>query len=272
MLTVLDFTQNNLTQESIAKLNCSTHLTNLYLYNNTLGDKESIKSTLLNSIPTLNLILTPEELVFDEDASTEVITHGLLEKCFEFAQNCNENVQDMYNLSQILQSGRLLGSSEDDEIVRLQIRCAAKNHPVAQHDMGLLHMKNFCLGDDIQYFPQSPLIPKSNLIAHSWFEKSAQQGYAPAQYMLGQFHEYGFSSCAEKNVETAFGWYLKAAQQFYPEALGTVGEMYLYGLGVEKDVAKALEYFELGVDSGDDKSLRWIQQFIQQQQEDEEAP
>ncbi|WP_409766509.1 hypothetical protein [Ferrovibrio sp.] len=53
--------------------------------------------------------------------------------------------------------------------------------------------------------------------AHKWFEAAAKQGHAVAQYNLGLMYELGLG--VEKNEAIALGWYNNAAKAGQPDAL-----------------------------------------------------
>ena len=48
----------------------------------------------------------------------------------------------------------------------------------------------------------------------------------------------------EKNYKKAFEWYEKVASQGFADAQYNLGNMYYYGEGVEKDSKKAIEWYE----------------------------
>ncbi|ENM5762864.1 sel1 repeat family protein [Vibrio mimicus] len=65
----------------------------------------------------------------------------------------------------------------------------------------------------------------------TWYEKSALQGYAPAQNLLGSHY-------SSSDPEQGFMWYTKAAQQGFGPALWNVSKNYALGNGVEKNLVK----------------------------------
>ena len=109
--------------------------------------------------------------------------------------------------------------------------------------------------------------------AMAWYRRAAEQGYAPAEYNLGLMYAQGEGAkrdpaTAEKwfrraadhgsveaqvklgeiavgggNYEGAFLWFSKAADQDDADAAFNVGSLYFTGKGVEKDEAKAAEYY-----------------------------
>ena len=70
-----------------------------------------------------------------------------------------------------------------------------------------------------------------------WYEKAANQGYAPAQYNLGVCYENGRG--VVQSYEKAAFWFKKAANQGDAQAQFYLGVCYENGLGVKKDLKKA---------------------------------
>ena len=68
--------------------------------------------------------------------------------------------------------------------------------------------------------------------------QSAEQGYAPAQFLIGQ--DYG----SEENHDEAVEWYRKAAAQEYGPAQMVLGLSYLTGVGVEQNESEATRWFK----------------------------
>ena len=79
--------------------------------------------------------------------------------------------------------------------------------------------------------------------AAEWYEKAAQQGYARAQYNLGNLYYEGIG--AKKDYEKALYWYQKAADQKEPRAQERHGILYEFGHGVPMDKAKARAWYQL---------------------------
>jgi TPR repeat protein len=71
--------------------------------------------------------------------------------------------------------------------------------------------------------------------------------------LLGTFYSTGI--LLERDYSAAMVWYQRAAAAGNPRAMHGVGAMYLHGWGVEKDEAKAEEWFKKATDNGyvDDK-------------------
>jgi len=82
-----------------------------------------------------------------------------------------------------------------------------------------------------------------------WFSKAAAQGYAPAEFQLGQVYEAGFGVTASETQ--ALGWYRRAADHRSAAGQRAVGDFYLKGKGVPADPREALRWFTLAA-NGDD--------------------
>ena len=78
-------------------------------------------------------------------------------------------------------------------------------------------------------------------IAFKLLGEVADNGIASAQFMLGEFYEYGKGT--EKDIDTAILWYERAAKQHYISAEAKFGDLYLNGIGFEKDEKKAYEIY-----------------------------
>lgn len=142
--------------------------------------------------------------------------------------------------------------------------------PAAQNDYGVT-----CISG-IKMAPQE---------AFDWFNKSAEQGYAPAQYNLA----YCFANNlgVNANFDESVSWLEKAADQDYPIAILKLAQIYLFGpenykdmdsgfkmletlveknyvsayyqlgscylnaIGVDKDIEKGLELVKKGAEKGD---------------------
>eukprot|EP00562_Extubocellulus_spinifer_P019845 CAMPEP_0178585190 /NCGR_PEP_ID=MMETSP0697-20121206/25264_1 /TAXON_ID=265572 /ORGANISM="Extubocellulus spinifer, Strain CCMP396" /LENGTH=174 /DNA_ID=CAMNT_0020221249 /DNA_START=442 /DNA_END=962 /DNA_ORIENTATION=+ len=75
-------------------------------------------------------------------------------------------------------------------------------------------------------------------------KKHAKKGAAWAQFVLGNWFEYGSNSLS-KSEHDAKRWYEKAAKQGHPEAMVRLGNFYLDGVGgCTVNLSKAREYAE----------------------------
>jgi TPR repeat protein len=93
--------------------------------------------------------------------------------------------------------------------------------------------------------------------AMEWYRKAADDGYAPAQDVLGQMYENGLG--ARKDYDKAFDWYSKAAP-FFSNAQYDLGKLFENGLGVTPDYTKAREWYRKAADQGNqDASIAFHQ-------------
>lgn len=103
-----------------------------------------------------------------------------------------------------------------------------------------------------------------------WFEKSAKQGYAKSQFMLGEmYHNAACVGGFSDNVK-AFYWYKKAVNQGVAEACERIAWFYYYGdpeVGVVKNRHKAWEYGVKAQDGGADATylLKQIRKEVQEE-------
>ena len=88
--------------------------------------------------------------------------------------------------------------------------------------------------------------------AQYWLETSAKLGLPAAQ---GELAYYYFNEAQDQGL--AIKWAEQAAVQGDLQALLTLGKIYYAGVGTEKDLPKALQYFEQAL--GVDKSNRLVQ-------------
>ena len=78
--------------------------------------------------------------------------------------------------------------------------------------------------------------------------RQAQSGDAEAQVDLAnEYYEQG-------NHAKAFEWYTKSANQGYADAQFNLGVMYAQGKGVRQDCQKAVEWFTKAAGQGDAKA------------------
>ena len=73
------------------------------------------------------------------------------------------------------------------------------------------------------------------------YRKAAEQGYADAQFFLGDMYDNGRG--VQKDYAQAVKWYRKAAEQGDAMAQGSLGFMYENGRGVQKDKKEAAKWY-----------------------------
>jgi uncharacterized protein len=93
--------------------------------------------------------------------------------------------------------------------------------------------------------------------AHRTLKRSAELGFAPAQFMLATVLESGGSPPNKTNVNKskaitdAVHWFEKAAQQGHPDASLALGTAYFLGRGTTLDYSKALHWYTQAAEFGD---------------------
>jgi TPR repeat protein len=101
----------------------------------------------------------------------------------------------------------------------------------------------FSLGSILYYAAQN------TAEAVDWFRKAAAQGYATAEFQMGQLYDFGF--VVEQDDAQALAWYRKAAEHGNAPAQRTVGEFLQKGRGVTADAREAARWYQRAAD-GDD--------------------
>ena len=77
--------------------------------------------------------------------------------------------------------------------------------------------------------------------ADMWLRRAAEQGNAEAQFWLGAFYEQGRMGATD--YREAFQWLLKAARQGHPDAQFSLAQMYEDGEFVSKNYALAAKWY-----------------------------
>ena len=106
---------------------------------------------------------------------------------------------------------------------------------IAQYTVGQM----FLSGDGIE---------QSNEYAAEWFNKSAEQDYAPGQHMLGLCYYQGIG--VKQSFSDAVKWYRKSAEQGYSYGQHCLGVCYLQGQGVRKSEREAFKWFMKAAQQG----------------------
>ena len=85
--------------------------------------------------------------------------------------------------------------------------------------------------------------------AITWLRRAAAQKYAPAEFHMGQLHDFGFG--VTQNDGEALAWYRRAAEHGSAAGQRAVGDFYLKGRGVRASATNAVGWYRRGAD-GDD--------------------
>jgi uncharacterized protein len=89
-------------------------------------------------------------------------------------------------------------------------------------------------------------------LAVKYLEKSADLGFAEAQFMLASLYESGIGiGNRRKSLERSFDWHRKAAEQGHTDAALAVGTAYFLGRGVALDYSKAAIWYTKAAQQGD---------------------
>jgi len=86
-------------------------------------------------------------------------------------------------------------------------------------------------------------------LAVDWFRKAAAQGYADAEFQMGQLYDFGFG--VGQDDRDALAWYRKAAEHSSAAGQRAVGDFYRKGRGVAADLAEAARWYRRAAE-GDD--------------------
>lgn len=92
--------------------------------------------------------------------------------------------------------------------------------------------------------------------AFDWVEKSANQGYAKAQYELAVMYENGYGT--NKDITQAIAYYEMAAYQEYADAQEKLGILYYYGDEVTQDYDMAKKWFTAAVKNGNSFAQEYL--------------
>ena len=104
----------------------------------------------------------------------------------------------------------------------------------------------YCLGNCFYY---GRGVEKNEVEAVKWYKKAAEQGHASAQCNLGYCYDKG-RGVIEDKIE-AVEWYKKAAEQGNASAQINLGVCYKHGKGIVKDEQEAVKWYRKAADQGD---------------------
>jgi TPR repeat protein len=85
--------------------------------------------------------------------------------------------------------------------------------------------------------------------AVKWFRAAASQQYPPAEFQLGQLHDFGFG--VEEDASEALRWYRRAASGGSAPAQRAVGDFYRKGRGVRADATEAARWYLRAAEADD---------------------
>jgi TPR repeat protein len=133
------------------------------------------------------------------------------------------NREAQHNLGFMYHDGK--GTKRDDAEAMVWYRKAAdQGFAPSEFDLGVMYAE----GEGVRPDPATALV---------WFRKAADHGFLDAQVRLGEM------AFVNSDFPEAFRWFKKAADQGDERAAFNVGSLYQTGRGVEKNEAKAVEYY-----------------------------
>ena len=157
-------------------------------------------------------------------------------------------------LSEMIQAGEL---DEQDKVI------AYSNRGIAYTLQGSYQLARQDLNEAIQLDPEHSLTQNQlGIIAEhvdsdipaavKWYERAAEQGFAPAQTNLGDLYLIGKASTGVRGEDYALaqGWYSKAVAQDYMLARVSLAVMYRDGLGTAADPDMAVKLFTQAAKDG----------------------
>ena len=134
----------------------------------------------------------------------------------------------------------------NDDIVQRQLNA---DIGYAIGDDGVIHKKNGGASNDAEITDKIDQYDigwklwnnKEYTESLKWFLKSAYQGYAPGENMVGcQYHA---GNGVDRNYAEALKWWAKAAAQHDNCGMSNLAMCYNHGIGVKTDFRKALELY-----------------------------
>ncbi len=93
--------------------------------------------------------------------------------------------------------------------------------------------------------------------AVSFYEKSARQGFAPAQHRLAIAYLKGIGGLTA-NPQAAFEWEKKAAEQGFAPAQNELGLLYQVGRGVAKDYKQAAAWHRKAAERNFPQAMHYL--------------
>jgi len=129
------------------------------------------------------------------------------------------------------------GQGMSSEPFAVTLKRAQTGDAIAQYQV----YRRYGLGDGVA---------KSPAEAGKWLKISAQSGYAPAQYALGNAYLLFKSPPTDADFVQAVKWWKAAAEQGHVDAMFWLGGAYMAGNGTEKDEKEALKWYLKGAEKG----------------------
>ena len=114
------------------------------------------------------------------------------------------------------------------------------------------HIDHFCQLIENMGRLDIPIMCHNWMAGIGWLRKSAERGFARAQFALALLHEKGEHVARSQDEATA--WYRKAAEQNHLEAQVGLATQYFLGRGAPRDYTLAAQWYERAAEQGDEAS------------------
>jgi len=148
---------------------------------------------------------------------------------------------------------QILPGSTDDGLTPEQrfqalLESAKAGDPIAQNGLGVMYYT----GEAVSKTETGEILDHDPELAAGWFYRSAEQGYADAQFNLGLMYVNGEG--VEQDINHAVELFKKAADQGHVDAQNNLGALYYLGEGITRNEEKAIEWFEKAAAQGNEEA------------------
>lgn len=215
------------------------------------SDASEEQSVLQNTSPIVEQTQTANNETSVEDEALGLEEEGLvvveesnIVDDFDVAENAPELPEETEVVSNVLDTAQqtaVAAMSLDD--IPENVGSVAMREAAASGDGHALYL----VGD---YFTGGVPGQSENDLetAFKWYLKSAETGYAPAQYRIGNFYEKGFGTI--RDFAEAKTWYQMSADQGNAAAMHNLAVLYAGGADGEPDMVQATNWFKKAADLG----------------------
>ncbi len=152
-----------------------------------------------------------------------------LEEAVKWLQLAEENGQVVERIYGLLYLDGVLVGKSIGRAYSLFLQAAEQGDPAAQYIVSMEYFR----GKHLMKNPEAAL---------RWLTLSAENGYGKAYRVLGGVYAFGSYGITRDNAK-AGKWFALAKNQDTQTALD-IAEMYLEGRGVDRDIQKAIEYYD----------------------------
>ncbi|CAB4437970.1 unnamed protein product [Rhizophagus irregularis] len=222
---------------------------------------ESNKQKKLSTEIDFNSIVNEtNDLIFK--LSNKGIEWKLVDKqLFEYFNNCNTNLQEIYNLLSNDQNSsnsifllayfnlRGIGTSVNTEkSFKLFINASEKNHILAQYFVGNYYQSGSGTAKNEKLALEYYIKSANKNLPHGQMQVAANNGSIVAMHNLG--HHYINGVGVKKDYNRAFKLFKQSAEGGCSNGIIMLGHCYKNGIGIKIDVRKAFELYQKSADLG----------------------